>query len=96
MFTKDSRTETFLAQMGVTFRYTNTLTLADLSPGWDQQNLARPVPKREEAVMEYATLMESGSPAPAPRRPGAMTCWTACSGSRRRSWPASRGFRQPT
>lgn len=66
MFTKDSRTETFLAQMGVTFRYTNTLTLADLSPGWDQQNLARPVPKREEAVMEYATLMESGSPAPAP------------------------------
>ena len=66
MFTKDSRTENFLNQMGVSFRYTNAATLAELSPGWSERNLARPVPKRDEAVMEYATLMEGGSAAPAP------------------------------
>lgn len=66
MFTNDSRTETFLTSMGVKFKYTNSVKLADLSPGWDERNLARPVPKREEAIMEYATLMESGSAAPAP------------------------------
>lgn len=66
MFTKDSRTENFLNQIGVSFRYTNALTLSDLSTGWAERNLARPVPVRDEAVMEYATLMESGSAAPAP------------------------------
>lgn len=66
MFTKDSRTENFLTQMGVAFKYTNAVTIADLSPDWGERNLARPVPKRDEAVMEYATLMESGSAAPAP------------------------------
>lgn len=66
MFTTDSRTETFLNQMGVAFRYTNAVTLAELSPGWSENNLARPVPKRDDAIMEYATLMEGGSPAPAP------------------------------
>lgn len=66
MFTKDSRTENFLTSMGVAFKYTNAVTLADLSQDWSEKNLARPVPKREEAVMEYATLMESGSAAPAP------------------------------
>jgi len=66
MFTKDSRTEVFLTQMGVEFRYTNNVTFAELSPGWDCKNLARPTAKREDAILEYATLMESGSPAPAP------------------------------
>lgn len=66
MFTKDSRTENFLTQMGVAFTYSNAVTIADLSPGWSERNLARPVAKREEAVVEYATLMESGSAAPAP------------------------------
>ncbi len=66
MFTKDNRTETFLSQMGVEYRYTNRTTFRKLSPGWNEKNLARPVPVREEAVLEYAALMESGSAAPAP------------------------------
>lgn len=66
MFTKDSRTEVFLTQMGVEFRYTNNVAFSDLAPGWDCKNLARPSAKREDAILEYATLMESGSPAPAP------------------------------
>lgn len=66
MFTKDSRTENFLTSMGVEPKYTNSVKLADLSPDWSRKNLSRPVPIREEAVMEYATLMEGGSAAPAP------------------------------
>lgn len=66
MFTKDSRTEVFLTQMGVEFRYTNNVAFSELSTGWDAKNLARPTPKREDAILEYAALMESGSPAPAP------------------------------
>ena len=65
MFTKDSRTEVFLTQMGAEFRYTNNVTFSDLAPGWDVKNIARPTAKREDAILEYATLMESGSPAPA-------------------------------
>lgn len=65
MFTSDSRTETYLTQMGVQFAYSNSVKFAHLKPGWDTHNLARPVPKREDAIMEYAALMESGSPAPA-------------------------------
>lgn len=52
--------------MGVAFRYTNAVTFAELATDWAEKNLARPVPKREEAVLEYAALMESGSAAPAP------------------------------
>lgn len=66
MFTKDSRTENFLTQLGVEFRYTNAVTFAGLEPDWAAVNLARPVPIREEAVLEYAALMEAGSAAPAP------------------------------
>jgi len=66
MFTKDSRTEVFLTQMGVEFRYTNNVAFKELAPGWDCKNLARPTAKREDAILEYATLMEAGSPAPAP------------------------------
>lgn len=65
MFTKDTRTETFLTQMGVEFTYTNRVIFKELSPGWNANNLGRPVPLREEAIVEYASLMESGSPAPA-------------------------------
>lgn len=66
MFTKDSRTENFLTQMGVEFRYTNAIKFSDLSKDWGERNLARPVPKRDEAIIEYASLMDSGSAAPAP------------------------------
>jgi len=66
MFTKDTRTETFLTQMGVDVQYTNKATIAGLVKDWRTTNLSRPVPLREEAVYEYAALMEGGSPAPAP------------------------------
>lgn len=66
MFQKDSRTETFLTQMGVEFVYTNRTTYAELSPDWNKVNLGRPNPLRDDAIVEYASLMESGSPAPAP------------------------------
>lgn len=65
MFTKDSRTETFLTQMGVEFAYVSGITFAKLAPTWNTKNLARPVAVRENAVAEYAALMEMGSPAPA-------------------------------
>ena len=66
MFTKDSRTENFLTSMGVDFKYTNNIAFAQLSKDWKEKNLSRPVSVREDAVLEYAALMDSGSPAPAP------------------------------
>lgn len=67
MFTTDSRTENFLIQLGVQFEYRNGLRLPDeFAIGWDTENIGRPVAIREEAVIEYATLMEAGSAAPAP------------------------------
>ena len=66
MFTKDTRTETFLTQMGVDFRYANRIAFNELHRKWRETNLSRPVPVREEAVLEYASLMSGGSPAPAP------------------------------
>ncbi len=66
MFTKDTRTETFLTQMGVDWQYTNQVTIPELVPGWREINLSRPEPIREDAVREYAALMASNSPAPAP------------------------------
>lgn len=66
MFAKDSRTENFLTQMGVQFRYSNAIKFSDLAKDWGEKNLARPVPKRDEAIIEYAALMDSGSAAPAP------------------------------
>jgi hypothetical protein len=65
MFTKDSRTENFLTQMGVEFRYSNDVRFSDLESKWRLHNIARPVAIREDAVAEYATLMENGSAAPA-------------------------------
>lgn len=65
MFTKDNRAETFLSQMGVTYRYTNALKFDALESGWEKTNLSRPVIMREEAVFEYASLTEGGSAAPA-------------------------------
>lgn len=66
VFTKDSRTENFLTQMGVEFRYTNAVSFSELANAWSETNIGRPVPKREEAILEYAALMENGSAAPAP------------------------------
>jgi hypothetical protein len=65
MFTKDSRTENFLTSMGVEWKYSNAIKYSDLMLGWDKVNLSRPVPIIEDAVFEYASLIESGSPAPA-------------------------------
>jgi hypothetical protein len=65
MFTTDNRTENFLTSLGVEFKYTNAIRFSDLRGGWDKDNLSRPVAIREEAVFEYASLIETGSPAPA-------------------------------
>ena len=67
MFTTDSRTENFLTALGVKFEYLNGVRLPDdFREGWNTENIGRPVAVREDAVIEYATLMESGSAAPAP------------------------------
>jgi hypothetical protein len=65
MFSLDSRTENFLRQMGVKFEYTNDILFNMLLAGWREKNIGRPVAVRDEAVEEYATLMNSGSAAPA-------------------------------
>lgn len=68
MFTTDSRTENFLTAFGVKYEYANGILLpGDFASGWNTENIGRPVAVREDAVIEYATLMESGSPAPAPK-----------------------------
>lgn len=67
MFCQDSRTEMFLTSLGVKFEYRNGIMLpTEFAPGWDRENIGRPVAIREDAVWEYATLMEGGSAAPAP------------------------------
>jgi len=68
MSVKDSRTENFLTQMGANWKYTNNVTFNMLMEGWDDFNLARPGVKAkiEDAILEYAALMEAGSAAPAP------------------------------
>lgn len=67
MFTTDSRTENFLTSLGVKFEYRNGLRLPDdFAVGWDTENIGRPVAVREDAVLEYASLMDGGSAAPAP------------------------------
>jgi ParB-like chromosome segregation protein Spo0J len=66
MFTTDSRTENFLTALGVKYEYLNGVRLPDdFREGWNTENIGRPVAVREDAVIEYATLMESGSAAPA-------------------------------
>jgi hypothetical protein len=67
MFTTDSRTENFLTSFGVKYEYVNGILLpSDFVAGWDKENIGRPVAVREDAVVEYAVLMEQGSAAPAP------------------------------
>lgn len=65
MFAKDSRTENFLTQLGVDFRYSNAISFTDLVVTWKKENIARPVAVRDQAVLEYAALTEGGSPGPA-------------------------------
>tara|TARA_R110000824_G_scaffold86938_1_gene214676 strand:- start:11738 stop:12718 length:981 start_codon:yes stop_codon:yes gene_type:complete len=56
-----------LTQLGVKFEYQNGIVIqSDLRKGWQDENIGRPVAIREEAVLEYSALMESGSAAPAP------------------------------
>lgn len=67
MFTTDSRTENFLTTFGVKYTYANGVVFpGDFVAGWDKENIGRPVAVREDAVIEYAALMEQGSAAPAP------------------------------
>jgi len=66
LFMRDTRTESFLKQMRVDFKFTNQLTVGDLVANWRKVNLSRPRPVIDDAVFEYAALMESGSLAPAP------------------------------
>jgi hypothetical protein len=67
MFTTDSRTENFLTSIGVKYEYVNGLMLpTEFAPGWNSENIGRPIAVREDAVIEYATLMDAGSAAPAP------------------------------
>lgn len=66
MFTKDTRTETFLTTFGANWRYTNKAQFHELAPDWQDTNLGRPQAKIDEAVTSYASLMEAGSAAPAP------------------------------
>lgn len=67
MFTTDNRTENFLTAFGVKYEYVNGVLLpSDFVAGWNKDNIGRPVAVREDAVIEYASLMEQGSPAPAP------------------------------
>ena len=67
MFTTDTRAEQFLTQMGARFEYCSGLLLpTGFAPGWDSENLGRPVAVRDDAVLQYAELMSQGSAAPAP------------------------------
>lgn len=66
MFTKDTRTETFLTQMGAEYYYLKRALFTELCPKWRETNLSRPVPIRDDAVIQYASLMGNNSPAPAP------------------------------
>ncbi len=66
MFTTDNRTENFLTTLGTQFKYADGLRLPDdLAAAWDKENIGRPVDVREDAVVEYAALMNTGSAAPA-------------------------------
>ncbi len=67
MFTTDSRTENFLTSLGVKFEYVNGVRLPEeFAAGWNTENIGRPVAVRDDAVLEYATLMAAQSAAPAP------------------------------
>lgn len=67
MFTTDSRTENFLTTFGIKYEYLNGIIFPrDFVADWNKENIGRPVAVREDAVIEYASLMEQGSAAPAP------------------------------
>ena len=65
MFTQDTRSEAFLTSIGVRYRYCDDLKLSGLPANWETVNHGRPVSLREDAVLDYAALMEAKSPAPA-------------------------------
>lgn len=64
-FIQDTRSESFLTSTGVRYRYCDDIKISSLPQGWETINHGRPVSLREDAVLEYASLMESKSPAPA-------------------------------
>jgi hypothetical protein len=66
MFCKDSREEHFLTYIGADWEYVDRITFDDLIAGWEDDNIGRSQPRIEDAILEYGTKMEGGSPAPAP------------------------------
>lgn len=66
MFTTDSRAENFIDSVGGKFRYTNDMKFSLLTPDWRDANLGRSQVRIDGAVLEYGSLMDKGSAAPAP------------------------------
>ncbi len=65
MFATDSRTENFLTHIGVKYEYVDSLPMDVLTPDWRTNNLGRQTAVDSDAVLEYGSLMENGSSAPA-------------------------------
>lgn len=66
MFALDNRTENFLTFTGVKFDYHDTIQYSKLQEDWKTANLGREKALDQDAILEYGTMMENGSPAPAP------------------------------
>lgn len=64
-FTTDERTVNYLKRIQLPFKFYAKIKIVDLCPDWKLNNAGREVPIDEDAVCEYADLMEHGSPAPA-------------------------------
>lgn len=64
-FTSDTRTETFLDQLDVKWEYKKRIPFGEFGKDWRTINMGREFVMDDDAVEEYAMLMESGSPAPA-------------------------------
>ena len=64
-FTRDTRTETFLNQMMVKWEFKRRIPFDQLGADWRTINMGREFVMDEDAVEEYAMLMENGSAAPA-------------------------------
>lgn len=67
MFDVSPQIETWLSQMGVKRSYNEQVSYDELIDSWETVNDGRPDGKSkvEDAVLDYAELMKSGSPAPA-------------------------------
>ncbi len=66
-FGRDSQTENWLNQRGVSFVYREAVRFTDLVPNWEVINQGRPdgIPKEEATIEKYAGSMNNGSIFPA-------------------------------